>query len=424
VKRDLAQLTRNEYDVLVIGGGIYGACLAWDATLRGLSVALVDKGDFGCATSANSLKIIHGGLRYLQDANLKLVRRMVSERTTWMRIAPHLVHPMPCLMPTYKTLTRNKITLFTALKINDLISYDRNRIADPQKHLPNGQTISKTDWLRLMPEAAANGITGGAMWYDALMHNSERLLLSIILSAAKAGAEVVANYVEVMGFLGDDTGVKGVKAKDVLSGQELEIQANLVVNSAGAWVDSVLGHLNSDFTPKFHLSAALNLVTRQVLPKYAVGISSRHTGRDKEGNQAQRSRMLFIVPWRSYSLIGTIHTSFVGLPQDYQISEDVLQDFIDEINTAYPGAALRRHDILHVHWGFLPMVKPSDQSDRVKLVREGQIYDHEQEDGVKGLITVVGVKYTTARYMAQKALDLAVEKLDREAHPCRTHKTG
>jgi glycerol-3-phosphate dehydrogenase len=133
--------------------------------------------------------------------------------------------------------------------------------------------------------------------------------------------------------------------------------------------------------------------------------------------------MLFIVPWRSYSLIGTMHTPYVGLPQDYQISEDIIQDFIDEINTAYPGVALTRHDILYVHWGFLPMVKPNDQSDQVKLVREGQIYDHEQEDGLKGLVTVVGVKYTTARYMAQKVVDLVVEKLDREAPPCQTHKT-
>jgi glycerol-3-phosphate dehydrogenase len=231
MKRNLVQLAGKKHDILIIGGGIYGACVAWDAALRGLSVALVDKGDFGCATSANSLKIIHGGLRYLQDANLKLVRRMVSERTIWMQIAPHLVHPMPCLMPTYKKLTRNNIALFTALKISDLIGYDRNRIVDPQKHLPNGHTISRTDCLRLIPEAAANGITGGAIWYDAQMYNSERLLISIILSAAKAGAEV-ANYVEVTSFLRDDMGVKGVKAKDVLTGQELEIQANLVVNSA------------------------------------------------------------------------------------------------------------------------------------------------------------------------------------------------
>jgi glycerol-3-phosphate dehydrogenase len=149
MKRNLVRLARNEYDVLVVGGGIYGACVAWDATLRGLSVALVDRGDFGHATSANSLKIVHGGLRYLQDARLNLVRTMTQERATWMRISPHLVHPLPCLMPTSKQLTRNKAALKAALRVNDLVGHDRNRRMDPQKYLPNGRIISKDECLQL-----------------------------------------------------------------------------------------------------------------------------------------------------------------------------------------------------------------------------------------------------------------------------------
>jgi len=136
MKRDLTQLANNQFDVFIIGGGIYGACIAWDAALRGLFVALVDKGDFGQATSANSLKTVHGGLRYLQDADLKLMRTMIQERAAYARIAPHLVHPMPFLMPTYNRLMKSKPVMGAALLINDLIGLDHNQPADPQKRLP------------------------------------------------------------------------------------------------------------------------------------------------------------------------------------------------------------------------------------------------------------------------------------------------
>jgi glycerol-3-phosphate dehydrogenase len=420
MKRDPEQLASRVYDLLVIGGGITGACIAWDAALRGLSVALVDKGDFGHATSANSLKTIHGGLRYLQDANLSLVRRMIQERKTWMRIAPHLVHPLPCVMPTYKRPTRSRAALAAALTINDLIGFDRNLLMDSQKRLPNGRTVSRSECLEMLPGAVSDDITGGAVWYDAQMHNSERLLLSFLLSAARAGAKV-ANYVEVTGFLRSSQGVRGVKAKDLLTGQELEIRAELVINSAGAWVDSVLSLLNPDLKPRFCLSTAMDLVTRQILPKHAIGISSQYALRTTTGDLAQYSRLLFIVPWRGYSLIGTIHSPCAGQPGDPQVTEENIETFLDEINTAYPGAALTRQDVYHVHWGFLPMDNRDDQPDVVKLVRQDQLHDHEREEGIEGLITVVSVKYTTARHVAQAAVDLAVQKLRRRSSECRTH---
>lgn len=424
MKRNLNRLVEKEYDLLVIGSGIYGACVAWDAALRGLSVALVDKGDFGHATSANSLKIIHGGLRYLQDANLQLMRTMIRERTTWMRIAPHLVHPLPCLMPTSnKRLTGNKVALWSALKLNDLISYDRNRLRDPQKNLPNGRIISRVKCLQLLPYVGINGgVTGGAIWHDAQIHNSERLLLSFVLSAVEAGVEA-ANYVEVTGFLGDDTQVKGAKAQDLLNKQVFDIRAKMVVNCTGAWVDSLLGFLrNRSFETKFHLSTAMNLVTRRILPDYAVGILSSHTDYDRSANSISRSRMLFFVPWREYSLIGTIHAPYFGKPQDYQLTKEAVQNFIDEINMAYPEAALTRKDVYHVHTGFLPMVKYKGPASDVRLVRQSLIHDHEEEDNVAGLITVVGVKYTTARNVAEQVIDLVIKKLDQPGRSCRTHQ--
>ena len=170
--RDLTQLANHKYDLIIIGGGIYGACVAWDATLRGLSVALVEKADFGHATSANSLKTIHGGLRYLQQLDIKRMRESIRERRTLMRIAPHLVHPLPCLMPTYGHLTKGRAVMALALKVNDLVSFDRNRLEDPQKHLPKGRVISRQECLQLLPNIVREGLTGGAVWHDAQVYNS------------------------------------------------------------------------------------------------------------------------------------------------------------------------------------------------------------------------------------------------------------
>lgn len=423
MKRDLARLVDQTFDLVVIGGGIHGACVAWDAALRGLSVALVEQRDFGHATSANSLKIIHGGLRYVQDVNLGRVRTMIEERSTWLRIAPHLVHVLPCLMPTFDQLSRSKAALSLALAINELMAYGRNERADWHRRFPPGRIISQSECLSLLPGFAPTGVTGGAVWYDAQIYNSERLLLSLALSAAEAGA-AVANYVQATGFIYErDAGrVGGVKAKDVLSGQEVEIRGKVVVNSAGAWTDAILRLLSGHtLAPRFPLSIAMNLVTRQILPECAVGLPARLAGKDGTGNGREPSQMLFIVPWRNYSLIGTVHRPYTGAPEAFTPPEALVEDMLIAVNRAYPPAELQRDDVCHVHAGFLPTTPGHGSSGQVKLMREGRVHDHLREDHLGGLITVVGVKYTTARKVAEKAVDLAVERLGRRARPCQTH---
>ena len=420
MKRDLARLVDQTFDLVVIGGGIHGACVAWDAALRGLSVALVEQRDFGHATSANSLKIIHGGLRYVQDANLGRVRTMLEERSTWLRIAPHLVHVLPCLMPTFDQLSRSKAALSVALAINELMAYGRNEPADWQRRFPPGRIISRSECLSLLPGLAPTGVTGGAVWHDAQIYNSERLLLSLVLSAAEAGA-AVANYVQATGFIYERENVGGVKAKDVLSGQEVEIRGRVVVNSTGAWTDAILrllgGHARA---PRFPLSIAMNLVTRQILPDYAVGLPARLAGKDGAGNGREPLQMLFIVPWRNYSLIGTVHRPYTGAPEAFTVPEALIEDMLIAVNRAYPPAELQRDDVCHVHAGFLPTTPGHGSAGQVKLMRAGRVHDHLREDHIGGLITVVGVKYTTARKVAEKAVNLAVERLGRRARPCQT----
>jgi glycerol-3-phosphate dehydrogenase len=182
--RDLRTLSCDQFDLAVIGGGIYGACAAWDAAVRGLKVALLEQGDFGAATSANSLKTLHGGLRYLQNLDLLRMRQSIRERSRIMRIAPHLVRLLPCVMPTSGHLMRGRELMSVALLLNDIISHDRNHLIDPSNRIPRGRLLSKAELLQKIPFLKEMGrYNGGALWYDAQMLNSERVTLSFVQSA-------------------------------------------------------------------------------------------------------------------------------------------------------------------------------------------------------------------------------------------------
>lgn len=411
--RNLEALANQTFDILVIGGGIHGAAVAWDAALRGLSVALIERGDFGSATSQNSLKIIHGGLRYLQDGNLWRIRAMARERTAWMRIAPHLVHPLTCLMPTNKTISRNRLLMGIALTANDLLSFDRNPLVDPEKELPSGMIISQRELSRILPGYDFRRSTGAAVWYDAQIYNSERLLLGLIRSAESAGAQV-ANYIEATSLLQKGDRIIGVQAKDCETGQRFDIQCKLVINCTGAWVDELLGkvHLQSAHAT----SIAMNVFVDQVWSGIAAGLPSKPA--NGEGSQ-----VLFVVPWRDKSMIGTWHLPWHDEPHAFHLTEATVQTFVDQINTTGLPCKFSMKDIRHVTWGFLPVNQADAHNKRVKLTRDGVIIDHQKTDNVSGLISLLGVKYTTARAAAQQAVDRATSKLGVRTRTCETHTT-
>ncbi|MGE3190940.1 MAG: FAD-dependent oxidoreductase, partial [Vicinamibacterales bacterium] len=184
--RDLRRLADSRFDLLVVGSGVYGAIAAWDAAMRGLSVALIDKGDFGGATSANSLKTLHGGLRSLQAMNLRQMRLFIRERRALARIAPHLVRPLPFIVPTYRRPAKSKSLFRVALALNDLIAADRNAgIDDPGLRLPAGHVVSREECLRLNPVVDPAGVTGGAVWHDYQMRSADRLNLAFVQGAAE-----------------------------------------------------------------------------------------------------------------------------------------------------------------------------------------------------------------------------------------------
>jgi glycerol-3-phosphate dehydrogenase len=404
MRRDLDALANTGFDILVIGGGIYGGCIAWEAASRGLAVALVDQGDFGHATSANSLKVVHGGLRYLQNMDFKRMRESIRERTVLMRIAPHLVHPMPCLMPTYGHLTHGREVMLAALKINDLVSFDRNRLGDPDRRLPESRLISRAECLRILPGLPDTGLNGGAIWYDCQMHNSERLTLAFIMSAANRGA-CVANYVQVVEFIEEPGRLAGARVRDALSGVIFDIRADIVVNAAGPWVDHVLRLVNQrNLSLGVRLAKALNVGTRQLLAEYALGLYSPPKHAEEAAYQGTGRRVYFAVPWQDQSLIGTAYTAHEAGPETFEVSAADVQALLAAINQSYPPAALGEEDVRHIYAGLVPIEAANTRAGDVKRASHYRIRDHRQ-DGVDGLVSVLGVKYTTARDVAEKVVD-------------------
>jgi glycerol-3-phosphate dehydrogenase len=412
--RDLGRLASREFDLLVVGGGIYGICAAWSAALRGLSVAIVERGDFCAETSANSLKLVHGGFRYIQHLDLPRIRDSIRERRTLLRIAPHLVHPLPFVIPTYGWGMRGKGVLLAGLTLYNLLALDRNRdLHDPDRRIPWGELLSRDECLRLFPDLSREGLTGAIVFYDGQMYNPPRLALAYLESGVEAGAEA-ANYLEVTGFLRERDRVGGVRARDLLSGDELSVRAKLVLNASGPWTEPLLRLADvRSLRPPLQFSKDLYLVLdRPVTDRYALFVPSRYT--DPNALVSRGQRHLFIIPWRGRTLLGSSHVGYEGSPDDFSVSEADLQELIDEFNDAYPSLSLSRKDVSFFNAGLVPMGENDPEARDLRLAQRFRIIDHERTDGLAGLISVVGVRWTTSGDVAEKAVNLAFRKLGRK----------
>jgi glycerol-3-phosphate dehydrogenase len=410
VTRDLGRLSDTVFDVLVIGAGIYGATIAWDAVQRGFSVALVDGGDFGGGASANSLKTVHGGLRSLQRGAVREMREFIRDRRTLLKIAPHLVHPLTFVIPTESHPLRSRSAMRAALALTDLIGRDRNDGLPPDQRLHGGRMLTRDELLAAAPDLDPGRVTGGAAWCDAQMRNSERLTLAFVHSAARAGA-VVANHLAVERLCLDRRRVVGARVRERFSGDTFNVRAGVVVNAAGAWAPALTatafdGGLPELFWPAF--SRALNLVTRRPSTPPAVG------GRSGD-------RFFFRVPWRGLTMYGTAHEQFSGSVDDARPRRDEVARLLDDVNRAFPRPPLAPDEVSLVHWGLLPTVRSHEPE--VQLVKRSLVRDH-RSDGLPGLITVLGVRYSTARTTAQEAVDTVERVLDRVGRACTTAFTA
>lgn len=404
MKRDLFALANAKYDLLVIGGGINGAWTAWDAALRGFSVALVEKADFGAATSANSMKIIHSGLRDLARGDITTMRLAQRERAILLRIAPEFVRPLPMVVPSYGA---GGAVLSLGMGAYQLLSTGRNMEDFQLGALSRSQIIN---WLRGIK---SEGLTGGIAFNDAQVTHSERFLISILASAVMFGAQL-ANYAEVIGLRATRGQVHEVEIRDRLTGERYLVNSRVVVNAAGPWIGQVLG-LAGRAMPRSRTRYAkgINLVTRKIDPGVSIGVYSRS---DKSDLLNGNGRYLFITPWRDRSLVGTAYVDHRGDPDHAVASEEEILSFINQVNLAYPAAELGRKDVEGVHAGLVPI---QANGKKPRLARKDRVLDHERE-GLGGLISILGAKYTTARITAEIVVDRASRRLGALPRPSRT----
>ncbi len=393
MKRNLNKLANIKYDLLIIGGGIYGAVLFWEATVCGLSVVLIEKGDFAQANSANSQKIIHGGLRYLQQLNIPRVWQSIWSRRQLMSLAPHLVHPLKCLMPIYNNGMKEKEMMRLGLLVNDLIGFSRNGLLDKSKFIPNGKILSVSETNRFIPNLEQHNLKGAAQWHDTLCINTERLVLGFVRTACEMGA-IAANYVKATKLIKSGNKIAGIKVQDQLTNDTFDIRAKRIANCAGPWVNELLPNFkSSEYAQEF--ASGINIIVKKLFPfPTAIGIKSKR-GKD---------RLYFVVPWRGKSIVGTEYFPYHGHPDNYRASEKECQQLIQGFNQAYPAAQLKLDDVTFVHNGLLPNESPSFVGrDVVNISKKFKILDH-GSDGINGYVSIIGVKYTTAEYVSAKVL--------------------
>ncbi|HEY1630881.1 MAG TPA: glycerol-3-phosphate dehydrogenase/oxidase [Rhizomicrobium sp.] len=399
MQRDLLRLANEPFDLLIIGGGVTGACVARDAARRGMKVALVEKGDFASATSAHNSKLIHGGLRYLRNFELGLVRESLRERRIWQRIAPHLVQPLPFLVPLYKAGFQARATLSAGLTLYDVLSYDRGWLDDPDERLPGHEFLARDRAIAEEPMLDAPGFEGTFRYYDAQMYAPERLALENILDATLHGA-AAANYVAAERLLIRNGRIEGAVVREQFGGGEIAIQAKLTLLAAGPWADLFLNQaLGKPTAHKLLRSKGIHLLVPPMTRKDALTV-------------AAGGGHFFVLPWRGYSLLGTTDTAFHGAPDDVGVNEKDIDDFLGFINGHLPSAHLKRGDVKHFYAGLRPLVDDGT-GDTYDASRRAELIDHGKDDGVAGLFSAIGGKWTTSRDLAETVTDTLAVQLGR-----------
>jgi glycerol-3-phosphate dehydrogenase len=388
-------LAEGEYDVVIVGGGMAGAGAARDLALRGVSVALVDKGDFASATTARSSKLIHGGLRYLELFDFGLVRESLAERERLGRLAPHLVRPLPFLVPIYRDSSRSLIKVRVGLALYDWLTPGRQR--ERYRVLPS------VDVLSLEPAIRPDDLRGAGYYFDDLLLYPERLCLENVLSACRHGARAF-NYAQVEDVRRDGQGaIAGVRVRDLLTGAVVTLRARLVVNASGPWVD--------DFRERAGVQDRGRHILRRtkgihcLLPRITERAIYHSTSDD---------RMIFVIPWRDFSLVGTTDTDFEGDLDRVHATRAEVEYLLGEVRRALPDPRVVPEEVVYTYAGVRPLSfeegpRASDVSRAHKIVEEG--------DG--RLFSITGTKLTCFRSLAEELGDRVTRALGRRV-PART----
>jgi glycerol-3-phosphate dehydrogenase len=400
----LEALGGEPFDVLVVGGGINGAGIARDAALRGLHTALVERGDFASGTSSRSSKLIHGGVRYLEQGHVRLVLESVRERERLQRLAPHLVRPQEFLFPVYRGGPLGLLKLAAGLWAYDLLAGFWNT----RRHRMLGRRAVEA----AEPTLRREGLCGAGQYWDCRTDDG-RLVLETVLSAAGAGA-VVLSYAEVAGFVKEGGRLTGARVADRIGGGEVLARARVVVNAAGPWVDRVVA-LDAPAPPRLRLTKGVHLV----VPRARIGHRAAvvlHAVSD--------GRVMFVIPWGEHSVVGTTDTDHPGGPDVPPVAEPAdVAYLLDTVNHYFPAAQLGPDDVVSAFAGLRPLVAPRAGGgvDPSSVSREEEIFT-----SASGLISIAGGKLTTYRLVAATVVDRVTQALRRagDARRFRPSPTG
>lgn len=384
----IRRLRAEPFDVVVMGGGITGAAAARDAASRGLRTALVEARDFGEGTSSRSSRLIHGGLRYLEQLELDLVFEASRERRTLLRIAPHMVRPLEFLFPLYRDGRVGRLTMTAGMWLYDALSLFRN--------IERHQMLSEGDVLWREPTLSPEGLLGGARYFDAQVDDA-RLVLATVRSAVEMGA-AAANRLAAE-ILVEEGRARGVRVRDAEAGgaSEWEIRASVVVNATGPWTDETA------------LEAG---ISREPLLRPTRG-THIHVRRDRIGHQralifesALDGRIMFVLPWGDLTLIGTTDEDYEGPPEEVRPTGGDVSYLLDSTNRLFPEARLTAEDVISAWAGLRPLVAGEAGEDEDEVSREHVILEE-----IPGLVTIAGGKLTSHRAMAEEIIDRVVESL-------------
>jgi len=391
----LAGLDGAAPDAVVIGGGMAGAGVARDLALRGASVALFEKGDFASGTSSKSSKLIHGGLRYLELGDFKLVRESLREKKTLERLAPQLVRPLPFLVPIYRGASRGLIMVRIGMWLYDLLT--------PGKTTERYRVLRAEAARALEPAVRAEDLRGAGYYFDDLLLYPERLCLENVLSAARHGARTF-NYCEVEEFVHGRRGIEGVKVRDLLSGHVQTVRASVIVNCAGPWVDRLRAMARvADRSPRvLRTTKGIHCLLPRMTER-AVYLSTRD------------DRMIFVIPWRDFSLVGTTDTDFDGDPDRLWATREEVTYLLDEVAKVLPDARATFDNVAYTYAGVRPLSFEAGTSAS-RVSRDHRVVP-EGPDG--RFLSVTGTKLTCFRSLAEDVGDRVMRLLGR-AEKART----
>jgi glycerol-3-phosphate dehydrogenase len=376
-------------DLLVIGGGIVGAGIARDAALRGMSVALVEQDDFGSGTSSRPTRLIHGGLRYLEQFDFGLVRSDMREREILLGIAPHLVFPLPFLLPLYRPSLFYQLKLRIGMQLYDALSLE--------KSLPKRRHLDRAATLAAEPSLQPDGLAGAWRFYDAQVPLVERLVVENVVDAADHGA-LVLNHARAGEFMRDGERVVGARVRDAIGARDLEIQARFTVNATGPWLDETVAPLRRRKQRLLRLTKGIHLVIRRAT-EHAHVLFARSDG-----------RLFFVLPWLDATIVGTTDTDYVGDPAGAAADEEDVRYLQAEARHAFPNAPF---DEIYFTWAGVRALVREEGVTEGEVSRKHALFDHERREGIAGVISVVGGKITAYRAIAEEVVDAVSGKLER-----------